>query len=193
MLYLFQNQKIVFFFFFILFFLGGCKESCYENYFQNITEYKINPVYQTPKGIGLDVTDVGIFPELNLIDERVDKIEECILNVTKSITKIEPIWQCIRALPVENLKRECIIIKVVQPVYSKCQSNWNLLPILAPEQLCIEKGIIPTKECPCRWRSVVQDDNVIITPPALYLWDIVKIYTGCNNFWYSPFAACAMF
>jgi hypothetical protein len=103
------------------------------------------------------------------------------------------LWGCLQGSgdEIKELNKECLIIKFIPAVKSSC-SNWEFLPILAPEQGCIDKGLIPTAECPCRWRTGILNDNVILTPPATYLWDIIRIMTTCNGFWYSPYAKCAM-
>jgi hypothetical protein len=179
-----------------LFMFVGCKTtSCYRNYFANV----ISPILsisidkRTLKGIGID--SGGYSVDTTKLDGRVDKIVACIQEVGKTIgmASIEnaTTWQCLRRdfSKMEDIKRSCLVIKIVPPVYSKC-SDWQFTGAKAPDAGCISKGLTPTAECPCMWRSAVQNDNILVTPPAMYIWDIGRIFTGCNNIWFSPFAKC---
>lgn len=172
-----------------------CK-TCYSNYFANVTSYKIVPNATTSKGIKVD-TASNFNTDLEELDRRIDKIEACMLEEMRKLPLLteqqRQEWQCPdKGFIAEELKRECVQIKVVSAVVSEC-SAWQLLPVLAPNKLCLDKGVIPTIECPCRWRTVVQDDYRIITPPAMYLWELPRVMTGCNNIWKSPFAKCTAF
>ncbi len=161
-------------------------------------EVTINMV--TPAGIRVDTSGYAI--NATLLDERVGKIEACILRVMSENPIPNPAWQCIPAnYKPEPLKRDYLVIKLVTPVPS-C-SNWQLLPIPAPDELCAEKELKPKPECPCLWRTAIQDENIILTPPpetrpdipptsvpAPYLWEIGRMMTGCNGIWSSPFTKC---
>ncbi|EFK97432.1 hypothetical protein LDC_0530, partial [sediment metagenome] len=96
------------------------------------------------------------------------------------------------AVKPEPIKRNCIKIKIVPAVVSKCHPEWQFIDALAPSDACIAKGMIPTAECPCRWRSGIVNEQNVVVPPAIYLWPVVNIATGCGNPWSSgsPFAKC---
>jgi hypothetical protein len=192
---LFKNKECYLIYF--LLFLGSfnCGDKCYVNYYQNVTSYKVNPNAVTPSGIKVDTGGHAV--DLVYLDERIKNIEDCLMDVMKVnsvITAEEQInWQCLkREFVFEPIKRDCFVIKIIDAVFSEC-SEWQFLPVFAPEQLCKDKGLEPNPKCLCKWRVAVQDDNVLVTPPALYLWDITRIVTGCNAVWNSKFVACMMF
>jgi len=171
-----------------VFCLLGCgpppNQDCPPNFFQNLTSYTVNPTYVTKSGISVDSS----YPiDLDDLDRRLGLIRACIR--AKMAQELDPSWQCLgyRAIP----PLSCLTIKVVEP-YPSC-SEWQLLPVPAPDQLCIDKGLTPTPECKCMWRNLVQDDWVIITPPALYLWEAASSLTGCRNIWKSNFVECLNF
>ncbi len=196
----------------------GCdRDTCYHNNFQTdlYSDYPdfyhdATPDIITPDGIQVDS---GGFPiDVNELDRRVNQIEECVLKVMKEefpddlTMKQQMKWGCYT----DNfnnrgpLKRDCLIIKIVPPQYSKC-SDWLFLDAIAPDSFCIAKGLTPTPECPCRWRNSIIDENILLTtveirpdiplssPPAPYLWDIATMMTGCTQMWKMPFAKCASF
>lgn len=179
--------------FFVVF--CGCSEenNCYKNAYRDITNLPVSPDKKTPSGIRVDTGGHDV--NLAELDRRIANIEKCILDTAKEYgfaTRTEMAdWQCLSNdfTMIEELRRECLIIKIVAPVLSKC-SNWQFIGIKAPDELCLAKGVTPTPECPCMWRSAIQNENVIVTPPALYLWDIGRIMTSCNNVWFSLFAKC---
>lgn len=192
-----MKQKLV-----LLIFITGCGDdcrykagACYNNHFQNITDYCVEPNVRTPSGIKLDTS--GYEVDLERLDTRVNEIESCVLDTMQKYSIIsddeQRKWQCLRNSfdpERDKLKRDCLVIKVVDPIYS-C-SDWQHIPD-DPEgarQICLTEGFMPREECPCYWRTAIQDENVIITPPAIYLWELGRIMTSCNGVWQSPFAAC---
>jgi hypothetical protein len=176
--------------------LTGCPETpigvCPENFFGTPFSVSFVPNLITKKGLKVD----SAFPvDLDALDARVEKISACIWAISRSkpqITEEERIaWGCLSTTMREDVPLSCISIRVVNPVPS-C-STWQLLPAPAPNELCRAKGLEPTPECPCMWRSLIQDDYTILTPPALYLWDVGRALTGCNNIWFSGYTECLMY
>lgn len=179
----------------------GTKTDCYQNLFQNITNYGVEPNAKTPSGIRVDT---GGYPiNLQKLDKRIALIESCIQTIAESHPLADADWQCLKTefRQQDKLKRDCLIIKIVPSVYSKC-SNWQFIDAKAPDKLCVAKGLVSAKECPCQWRTAIQDENIIITPPeetrntpptvpaTPYLWEIGRLMTSCNNVWASPFSQC---
>lgn len=193
----------------VLLMLTGCDSGkCYKNYYMNITDFEVNLNAETKNGIKVDTG--GYYVNLQSLDKRILKIETCLLEVMKDLKEIsaqnQQKWQCLKNKfnPDERLKKECLTIKIVPPINSKC-SAWQTIGVIAPNEHCIAKGLMPTDECPCMWRTAIQDENVIISPPeetrdvpktsvvAPYLWELGRIMTSCNLTWYSPFAKCLSF
>jgi len=186
---------IIYIFIALLFTACESKSDCYQNYYENITNYEINSNISTKLGIRVDSSDYKV--DLQELDNRITKIENCIKQVALEVENTpqneKKKWQCLHDVdPNTGLKYKCIVIKIIAPHYSKC-SDWQFIGVKAPDQYCLDKGITPTVDCPCMWRTAIQDNNHIITPPALYLWEIGRIMTSCNNIWYSPFAKCLIF
>ena len=210
-----MEKKYLFFSLIFTWFATSCQEECYWNNYSNFTDYSIEVDSYTPSGIGVD-TDRGTFTvDLAALDERINKIESCIHEVMDEnpdfddeTTEKGQCWgegKFYRDVwPFERLRRHCLKIKLVPPVYSEC-SDWQFIrATVDPDpELCREKGVEPTPTCPCLWRTAIQDENTIISPPpetrsdvdpvsvpAPYLWEIGRMMTSCNYVWYTPFAKC---
>lgn len=178
--------------------MGGCPGPCgrYLTLASDVTAYEFAATATTAGGISVDAS---INVDLAALERRVRAIDSC---VQRQATKIPSMtdkqklnWGCVgqwQGGPIQPLKLDCLRIKVVPSVASKCQSDWQLLPDRAPDAACIAKGLHPTADCPCRWRTVLQGDRTVVTPPAMYLWPVVQMMTGCSNFWASPLAECAV-
>jgi len=165
----------------LLFFLlvkCGPNNQCYRNGFTNITWYDISPDIALESGIRVDSGGWEI--DTKKLDERLTSIDKCLIDTAKEFGYIDVL---------SGLKTECIVIKVVDPVEG-C-SEQQFIDVLAPEKLCKAKGVEPTPNCPCRWRTALQDDNVVITPPSIYLWEVVRMHTGLDLIWDTPFVKCA--
>lgn len=182
------------------------RDNCYHNYFptdqysdypDSYRDANVNAV--TPGGIQVDTG--GFTVDLEALDQRVNKIEECVLAVMRQKyaadldIETQKAWGCwtdnFNAR--QKLKRDCLIIKVVPPAAMSADGLWQLLDATAPSYLCEEKGQTPDAAHPCRYRVITVDENILVTPPALYLWDIVNIMTGCTQIWNNEFAKCAEF
>lgn len=182
------------------------RDDCYHNNFQTdqYSEYpesyrdaNVNAV--SPDGIQVDTGGYAV--DLEELDDRVNKIEGCVLAVMRDEyaadldTETQMAWGCWtdNFNERQKLKRDCLIIKVVPPAAMSTDGLWQLLDATAPDYLCEEKGQTPDAQHPCRYRAIVVDENILMTPPALYLWDIVSIMTGCTQIWNNEFAKCAEF
>ena len=174
-------------------FLSSCgQDICYENWYANVTNYKINTDTTTPNGVRIDTG--GFTVDLEGIDNTFDKVENCLNDLIAKKYMPGPEAACLdKYLRPTPIKLSCIKIKIVEPLFSEC-SEWHFLKEEAPRELCDMKGL--DTYCPCRWRWATQDNCNIVTPPGHlgypYLYDIVKIHTGCNGFWFDPeLAKCA--
>jgi hypothetical protein len=153
-----------------------------RNNFANITGYRIHTDAVSAAGFRIDSSGYPLTREyLSVVDDRLLAIEQCMQEVDPKLDAID---------------RDCFTIKLVKPEHSVCSPEEEFLPVEAPRVLCEEKGLQPNPECPCRWRTAVQDHDVLIVPFAsdpkkLNLWDAVRIHTGYNDVWSTPFARCA--
>jgi hypothetical protein len=153
-----------------------------RNNFANITDYRIHTDTVTAAGFRIDSSGYLLTREyLSVVDDRLLAIEQCMQEVDPNLDAID---------------RDCFTMKLVKPEHSACSPEEEFLHVEAPRVLCEEKGLQPNPECPCRWRTAVQDHDVLIVPFAedpkkLNLWDAVRIHTGYNDVWSTKFARCA--
>ncbi len=174
---------------------------CYQNNYQMLKYYPMNFTEITPGGIEVDSS--GQYVDLNAIDQKSEELEACLSRTFGENPNIEmevatqadcrkgsgPLFTRLE-LPI-ILKRNCIKVKIPDDWSVSPCSGEEMLNIAAPDALCLNKGITPTQECPCRWRVATQESNTsstIITPPGLRLYkaELARIVIGCNNVWLIP-------
>ena len=141
----------------------------------------------TPSGIRTDRSTVEI--DTGHIDTIVGMMASCVDELIDKRYSPVPQAQCLSWVLEQRQDpciQDCLKIKMVEPVKSLC-SGEHTLGVTAPEELCIRKGLVPDDRCPCQWRWVVQRDYELITTIDQsgypYLYDVVRIMTGCNNPW----------
>jgi hypothetical protein len=163
-------------------FLLSCTK-CYENKYKNITEYDVNSNITTLNGFKIDTTNVLVDSiYLNRLDERLLDIETCMVS-----------------FGYPRIKRTCFEVFLAPIEYiSKCSPWEEFLNVAAPQELCDEKGLEANTDCPCMWRTAIQDNNILIVPYAndpddLNLWDTIRLHTGINNIWLTELKTCAKY
>jgi len=165
--------------------------------YQDQTEYSVEPTLETPTGIPVDPSGQRVEPEV--VDGIVDDVERCLRESFGEPPSLPPDvvrdGQCISTtFTLPYPRAECLTIKIPNDWVPSCDGSQQLLPWSAPDAGCLQKGLTPTKECPCRWRAGIQDRRTAVTTPNLYnLRDpLIRIMTGCNSPWTSPaLAKCA--
>lgn len=150
--------------------LPTCSSPCYHNNYLNVTDYEIQPDLITLGGVEVDTS----WQEVNIIaiDQAVEELEECLST---------------------DIRRECLTIKIAPDWYTSPCSGEQLFPCRISEVVCLDKGVVPTKLCPCNCRAVIQDETTIITTPNLLLLkaELARMITGVNNPWVDEeIAAC---
>lgn len=179
----------------------GCDDNCYRNYYQNITDYEISINSITPNGVNVD--DSGFYVDLEEIDRQIDEMETCVQNalaggIDLAIARTQGCrdesWNYRVDFSGISVLRECLTVKIAPDWYvSHCSEDYmEIFPCDISPQVCIDKGLEITDECPCRCRSAIQDENIVITTPNLYLFrgELARMITGCNNPWFSPISQC---
>jgi hypothetical protein len=175
--------------------LWSCEEDkCNHHSLENINPpYEINAALTTPEGIRVDTSGQDV--SLEMIDRVVDATERCINDtfpdrLPASITDAS--W-CEKEYK-HHIDRDCITIKIPNSWSYSCDGTQLLLDRKVDNQLCIDKGLDRDfNECPCQWRSGIQEDNVIVVLPDLYMLPdpIVRYMTSCYNAWIGDLAKCA--
>jgi hypothetical protein len=156
----------------------GCQEPCYFNHYANVTDYPASPDAQTPEGIAVRTNGQEV--DLEKIDALTDYVESCL------------------GIPVN---RDCLKVVVPNDWFLSCNKQngefQQVFPCRINPQVCADKGLIINPDCvpgqlpneicpcPCSCRATIQDENVVITAPNLYLYsaELIRMVTGVNNIW----------
>lgn len=202
----------------ISFNMFGCESDEFGNcertyWWGNITNYDYPITERTPI-LGIAISNQTMYSrDWKLIDERIIRFESDMRNIAYTLpSELPKEWGCKNNQidPEKVFDWSCLVIKVIDPVISKCsvmgdpskideyswlpEKGWplELSGVSAPAEGCTDKGLVPTEECPCQWRTLMQDGHVIITPPTIYLWNLMTFWTGCQgNMWATPFKEAA--
>ena len=142
----------------------------------------------TLSGISIDRWSSSV--DLEYIDLTVEKMVNCVQELINIKYKASIKAQCLEN-PLRQRQdpclQECLKIKIVEPIESEC-SEWNFIGRRAPQHYCDMKNL--TTDCPCNWRWIVQRDYEYVTTTGrdgrTYLYEVVKIMSGCNNIWEDP-------
>lgn len=174
--------------------LLGCREPewRYDGHFANVTAYSIAPTQMTPQGLNVDAS--GSWVDLAAIDAKVDAVEQClqglypdgVLPATMVAT-----GHCLQNHFSPRVHREALVIKVAPNWHVGCSGEQQFSCAVDP-QLCVDKGLVPTVQCPCQCRSAIQDQDIIVTTPDLRMLDhdLIRIVTSCNYIWVDPLQGC---
>jgi hypothetical protein len=160
--------------------------------------------YQTKLGYWIDNPTMYYVFEEDL-DTRLLRFQANLQKISASLNgELKKEWACgaDRIDPTKEFNWSCLAIKIVQPVPSACyymgspdvDYDWyppgyalELMDVPAEDRLCEEKGLTPTLECPCRYRTVLENGQFIVTPPTIYLMHFAMLYTGCYDIWNTPY------
>lgn len=191
--------------FLFLIFVCGCNQpDCYWNNYRNITGYNINPSTETPNGIAVDTS--GFDVDLEEIDRQVDSLENCLRTAFAENPFIDEETAELQDCRIDGyefrtefdpeitINRDCLVVKIATDWSVSPCSGQQVFPCNIDPAVCEAKGIEVTEECPCMCRSMIQDENVIITTPDLYLFrgELARMITGCNNPWFDPVSQCLL-
>lgn len=147
--------------------LAGCPYGYGGRLFASVTAYKIRESTSWPrtaKGVRVANSTPAQRAE---VDKRIDELEACLGK---------------------PIKRDWLSIYIAtDSTVSPCTGQ-QLLPYPAPDRLCIAKGVTPTAECPCRWRSAIQDGYYVIVTPDLRMLkqEVARLVLSINNPWRVP-------
>jgi hypothetical protein len=138
------------------------EDSCYTYNFINITAYEFKETAKTK--LGITVSDYSGRLDLDLLDKKVLELENC-LNM--------------------SIDYSCVSVLVPPDFYMSRCSGQELFPCDIDPQICIDKGLIPTEECPCACRGAIQNDFIIVTTPdtVTFKGELTRLITGINNPW----------
>ncbi|MEA3272143.1 MAG: hypothetical protein U9P90_00570 [Patescibacteria group bacterium] len=195
-------MRILTIFIFLLFVCGCNPQKCYYNNYQNITDYGISPNTETPNGIAVDTSEFDV--DLEEIDRQVDSLESCLREAFAENSLIDEETAVAQDCRVDGfglrrefdleftINRDCLIVKIASDWSVSSCSGQQVFPCDINPAVCEAKGIEVTDECPCMCRSMLQDENTVVTTPNLYLFrgELARMVTGCNNPWFAPISQC---
>ncbi len=164
----------------VLIALMGCGVYCPPNY----TNYTFNETYVTPWGIQVDDPNYQLDP--NGLDATAINVVNCLENIVLSETDLQTAW-CV------DQPHDYLPLKVKVPDWHVSCTGHEVFACNVPDASCEAKNEVPTAQCPCSCRAIIQDDFIVTAPnlelfPAQYL----QYMTGCEQVWSVPqLAQCA--
>ena len=148
-----------------LFLLVGCAPVTVQRWgYNEVPAYTVAASQVSPSGIRFD--DSGQHISGPLLDRLTSEVEKC----------------------TGHIDRSSFMVKIPKDWALSCDGSQQVLSSPAPESGCRTKGLDPTKECPCRWRALIQWPNVIVATPSLYLYKdaLSRFVSGSRDPWGDP-------
>lgn len=171
--------------------VANCDDECpVIHRFADQTNYNITPDITTPDGMDLDTSGLPIDPDL--IDRVTREVEDCLIKNFGDPPVIPPEVRQATFCPYNTfdlpIDRECLTVKIPNDCFLSNDGTQELLPAVAPDYVCEDKGIILEEGQKCHWRAGIQDYWTIVSCPSLYLYKdpLVRLTTGCVNPWAHP-------
>lgn len=165
-------------------FVVGCEEC---PIISNASGFSVRNEVVTPRGVSVDLSGQEV--SLNTIDNIVDDLENCLFHEVPAMSA----WDrkqagCDRTTFYSftgKIDRSSFTIKIDENWRLSADGTRMLTSAEADQRSCEQKGLDPTKDCPCRWQAAVQDCDIVVVPPSLYnLKDpVLRIVLGCDYPW----------
>lgn len=136
----------------------------YGYYLDRDPSYSVNPV-ASPGGVRYD-SEVGDLLDVSQLDFLTDQLEACLER---------------------SIDRTSFIVKIPNDWSYSCDGTEEVLPFISiVDKSC--KGKDATEECPCRYRAVLQEPNVVVVTPNLKLYRdaLSRLLLDTSNTWNDP-------
>lgn len=170
--------------------LAACGGPMYPSNYPNYTSYAVTVTGHTPDGVQLDDPKHELDPVR--VDRALANVLEC-LRATLPLSAAEnaeaqPYGQVDLAI-----HREFLVVKAAPDWYVSVCTGEQLFPCSVPLVSCTVKGLVPTEECPCACRAMIQDNRTLITAPNMKLLpaNAVTLFTGYNYPWTTTLGRCS--
>lgn len=165
---------------------------CYpEAQWPNYTAYEVTVTHDTPHGIHLDDPKHELDPDH--VDRVVQRVVDCLAPLKDNpLSEAERGEALCYGTPTLEV-RQCLVVKMAPDWrVSKCTGE-QVFPCNVPIESCTSKGQIPTVECPCSCRSIVQDNTVVLATPNMRIFPayLTTLLTGCFRPWTARLAHCS--
>jgi hypothetical protein len=133
----------------------------------------------------MNITNYGIYEPTHWTPTRnIPVYTQTEIDLEGLETLIEMTEDCLGM----DLNETCFMVYVPDDWYVSECSGQQLFPCGIVHannyDICkVDKKLDTTKQCPCNCRATIQDENVIITTPNMYLlgMSLVRMMTGMNN------------
>jgi hypothetical protein len=137
----------------------------YGYYLDVYPAYPFKATVVTPSGIAIDMSGKNI-PGLPAA------VEASVLEVQSCLGK--------------SIDRSAFRVKVPPDWMKSCDGSQEVLPFATPDRFC--KGEAATNGCPCRYRALLQEPNIVVVTPNLLLFKdaLVRLLTGTADTWSTP-------
>lgn len=139
-------------------------EQSYGYFLDRSPSYSINPV-ASPGGVRYD-SEVGELLDVQQLDFLTDQLEACLER---------------------SIDRSTFVVKIPADWTYSCDGTEEVLPFVSVfDKTC--KGKTATETCPCRYRAVLQEPNVVVTTPNLKLYRdaLSRLLLNTSNTWGNP-------
>lgn len=139
-------------------------EMFYGYHLDRSPSYTINPVV-SPGGVRYD-NEVGELLDVPRLDFLTDQLEACLER---------------------SIDRSSFVVKIPNDWTYSCDGTEEVLPFVSiVDRTC--KGKTATEECPCRYRAVLQEPNVVVVTPNLKLYRdaLARLILNTSVTWDDP-------
>lgn len=134
-------------------------------YLNRSPNYPLANVVTSPGGVRYD-SEVGDLLDVQQLDFLTDSLETCLER---------------------SIDRSTFIVKIPADWTYNCDGTEEVLPFVSVvDRSC--KGKDATVECPCRYRAVLQEPNVVVVTPNLKLYRdaLTRLLLNTSNTWDNP-------
>jgi hypothetical protein len=135
-------------------------EQKYGYYLDRSPNYDVNPVV-TPGGVRYDGE-----VDVEQLDFLTNQLESCLER---------------------SIDRSSFVVKIPNDWTYSCDGTEEVLPFVSVfDKTC--KGQTATETCPCRYRAVLQEPNVVVVTPNLKLYRdaLTRLLLNTTNPWSNP-------
>jgi hypothetical protein len=139
-------------------------EQRYGYYLDRSPDYVVNPVV-TLGGVRYD-NEVGDLLDVQQLDFHTDQLEACLER---------------------SIDRSSFVVKIPSDWTYSCDGTEEVLSFVSiVDRTC--KGKTATETCPCRYRAVLQEPNIVIVTPNLKLYRdaLARLILNTSITWDNP-------
>lgn len=149
--------------------IAACTPAAWEirfgYYLDRSPNYPIANIVASPGGVRYD-SEVGELLDVVELDWMTDSLEACLER---------------------SIDRSSFVVKIPSDWTYSCDGTEEVLPFVSVvDRTC--KGRTATEACPCRYRAVLQEPNVVVATPNLKLYRdaLSRLLLNTSETWSNP-------